>query len=86
MGETSQGGFKPGHSWHYFSEQQRHEALLIRVHDRAKDGRARLLFHISFENPLTSAGALRPDPADGEVLDLQILLDAVFRPFAAQSR
>jgi hypothetical protein len=28
------------------------EAVLIRVHDSANDGRARLSFHTSFDNPL----------------------------------
>jgi hypothetical protein len=28
------------------------EAILIRVHDSADDGRARLSFHTSFDNPL----------------------------------
>ena len=32
---------------------QTDEVLLIRVHDSADDGRARLSFHTSFENPLT---------------------------------
>jgi len=36
---------------------QTDEALLIRVHDSADDGRARLSFHTSFENPLTPGGA-----------------------------
>ena len=31
---------------------QTDEVLLIRVHDSANDGRARLSFHTSFENPL----------------------------------
>src|SRR5256714_3410122 len=52
-GETSSVEFKPGHRWYYFSEQQPDEAILIRVHDSANDGRARLSFHTSFENPLT---------------------------------
>jgi hypothetical protein len=51
-GETSRVEFKPEHRWYYFSEQQRDEVLLIRVHDNADDGRARLSFHTSFENPL----------------------------------
>lgn len=51
-GETSRVEFKPEHRWYYFSDQQRDEALLIRVHDSANDGRARLSFHTSFENPL----------------------------------
>jgi hypothetical protein len=54
-GETSRVEFKPEHRWYYFSEQQRDEVLLIRVHDSANDGRARLSFHTSFENPLTPA-------------------------------
>ena len=56
-GETSSVEFKPGHRWFYYSEQQPQEALLIRVHDSADDGRARLSFHTSFENPLAPPGA-----------------------------
>jgi hypothetical protein len=56
-GETSSVEFKPGHRWYYFSEQQVDEAILIRVHDSANDGRARLSFHTSFDNPLAPADA-----------------------------
>jgi hypothetical protein len=56
-GETSSVEFKPGHRWYYFSEQQPEEALLIRVHDSADDGRARLSFHTSFENPIAPPSA-----------------------------
>src|SRR5437868_2677262 len=51
-GETSSVEYKPGHRWFYFSEMQPDEAALIRVHDSANDGRARLSFHTSFDNPL----------------------------------
>lgn len=51
-GETSAVEYKPGHRWYYFSDMQPDEALLIRVHDSADDGRARLSFHTSFDNPL----------------------------------
>jgi hypothetical protein len=51
-GETSSVEYKPGHRWYYFSDMQPDEALLIRVHDSANDGRARLSFHTSFDNPL----------------------------------
>jgi len=51
-GETSSVEYKPGHRWYYFSEMQPDEAVLIRVHDSADDGRARLSFHTSFDNPL----------------------------------
>jgi hypothetical protein len=52
-GETSRVAYNPAHRWYYFSEMQTDEVLLIRVHDSANDGRARLSFHTSFENPLT---------------------------------
>ena len=55
-GETSRVEYSPRHRWYYFSDMQTDEVLLIRVHDSANDGRARLSFHTSFENPLT-AGA-----------------------------
>jgi hypothetical protein len=58
-GETSRVEYKPAHRWYYFSEMQTDEALLIRVHDSANDGRARLSFHTSFENPLTSGAPPR---------------------------
>ena len=58
-GETSRVEFKPGHRWYYFSEQQRDEVLLIRVHDSKNDGRARLSFHTSFENPLAQGAPPR---------------------------
>jgi hypothetical protein len=58
-GETSSVEFKPEHRWYYFSEMQPDEVLLIRVHDSANDGRARLSFHTSFENPAAPAAPPR---------------------------
>src|ERR1700758_3370465 len=52
-GETSRVAYNPAHRWYYFSDMQPDEVLFIRVHDSANDGRARLSFHTSFENPLT---------------------------------
>jgi hypothetical protein len=52
-GETSRVAYNPAHRWYYFSEMQPDEVLLIRVHDSADDGRTRLSFHTSFDNPLT---------------------------------
>lgn len=51
-GETSSVAYNPRHRWYYFSEMQTDEVVLIRVHDSANDGRARLSFHTSFDNPL----------------------------------
>jgi hypothetical protein len=38
---------------------QMDEVALIRVHDSANDGRARLSFHTSFDNPLAVGAPLR---------------------------
>lgn len=58
-GETSSVEFKPSHRWYYFSQMRPDEAVLIRVHDSAEDGRARLSFHTSFDNPLSSGAPPR---------------------------
>jgi hypothetical protein len=58
-GETSRVEYRPTHRWYYFSEQRADEVLLIRIHDSASDGRARLSFHTSFENPLASGAPPR---------------------------
>src|SRR6202162_5037838 len=67
-GETSRVEYNPQHRWYYFSEMQTDEALLIRVHDSANDGRARLSFHTSFENPLT------PDAPPRESIEVRTLV------------
>ena len=58
-GETSSVAYCPSHRWFYFTEMQPDEAVLIRVHDSANDGRARLSFHTSFDNPLASGAPPR---------------------------
>lgn len=58
-GETSRVEYQPTHRWFYFSEMQADEALLIRIHDSANDGRARLSFHTSFDNPLATSAPPR---------------------------
>ena len=67
-GETSSVEYKPGHRWYYFSEMQPDEAVLIRVHDSANDGRARLSFHTSFDNPLA------PDAPPRESIEVRSLV------------
>jgi hypothetical protein len=67
-GETSTVEYRPGHRWYYFSDMQPDEALLIRVHDSADDGRARLSFHTSFDNPLA------PDAPPRESIEVRCLV------------
>jgi hypothetical protein len=56
-GETSSVRFNPSHHWVYFSQMRPDEVLLIKCHDSATDGRARLSFHTAFEDPTTPADA-----------------------------
>ncbi|MBV9829660.1 MAG: methyltransferase [Alphaproteobacteria bacterium] len=67
-GETSRVEYNAKHRWYYFSEMQTDEVLFIRVHDSANDGRARLSFHTSFENPLT------PDAPPRESIEVRTLV------------
>lgn len=43
----------PRHRWHYLSEMQPDEVLLIKCYDSADDGRARLTPHTAFVDPTT---------------------------------
>jgi len=57
VGETYRVGYNPQHRWYYFPRMRRDEALVFKVFDSAKDGRARFTAHSSFEDPTTPAGA-----------------------------
>lgn len=58
VGQTYRLGYNPKHQWFYFPEMRRDEALVFKVYDSKKDGRARFVPHTSFENPLAPADAL----------------------------
>lgn len=68
-GETSSVAYSPGHRWVYFSRMQPDEVILIRVHDSADDGRARLSFHTSFANPEAP-----PDAPPRESIEVRALV------------
>jgi hypothetical protein len=57
VGETYQVRYNPEHRWFYFPEMRRDEALVFKVYDSAKDGRARFTAHTSFVDPTTPPGA-----------------------------
>ena len=48
---------QPAHRWFYFPEMRRDEALVFKVYDSEKDGRARFTPHTSFDDPSTPPGA-----------------------------
>ena len=57
VGQTYRLKFNPAHRWFYFPRMQRDEALVFKVFDSEKDGRARFTPHTSFDDPTTPAGA-----------------------------
>ena len=57
VGETYRIRYNAAHRWFYFPEMRRDEALVFKVFDSAKDGRARFTAHSSFVDPTTPEGA-----------------------------
>lgn len=57
VGEIYQFKFNPKHRWYYFPRMTRDEAIVFKVYDSVKDGRARWTGHTSFEDPATPPGA-----------------------------
>jgi hypothetical protein len=57
VGQTYRLKFNPEHRWFYFPEMRRDEALVFKVFDSAKDGRARFTPHTSFNDPASSPNA-----------------------------
>src|SRR5947207_3884724 len=57
IGQTYRLRYNPAHRWFYFPEMQRDEALVFKVYDSIKDGRARFTPHTSFDDPMTPPGA-----------------------------
>ena len=59
VGQTYAITYSPKHSWYWFPRMRREEALVFKVYDSAKDGRARWSAHTAFEDP-TSPPNARP--------------------------
>lgn len=57
VGQTYRLKHNPNHQWFYFPRMRRDEAIVFKVYDSAKDGRARFTAHTSFEDPTTPPGA-----------------------------
>jgi hypothetical protein len=51
VGQTYRLRYNPAHRWFYFPKMRRDEALVFKVFDSAKDGRARFTPHTSFDDP-----------------------------------
>ena len=57
VGQTYRLMYNANHRWYYFPRMRRDEALVFKVYDSAKDGRARFTPHTSFDDPQSPPGA-----------------------------
>ena len=57
VGQTYRLRYSPAHRWFYFPQMRRDEALVFKVFDSARDGRARFTAHTSFDDPGAPPGA-----------------------------
>ena len=57
VGQTYRLKYNPNHRWFYFPKMRRDEAIVFKVYDSEKDGRARFTAHSSFDDPNTPPGA-----------------------------
>lgn len=57
VGQTYAVGFNPRHRWYWFPRMRRDEAIVFKVYDSLKDGRARWTAHSAFEDPTAPPNA-----------------------------
>src|SRR5678815_5085255 len=57
VGQTYRLKYSPKHRWFYFPEMRRDEALVFKVYDSERDGRARFTPHTSFADPASPPNA-----------------------------
>jgi len=57
IGQTYAITYNPAHRWFWFPRQRRDEAIVFKVFDSMKDGRARWTAHTAFEDPNTPPNA-----------------------------
>jgi hypothetical protein len=57
VGQTYAITYNPKHHWYWLPRMRREEALVFKVYDSAKDGRARWSAHTAFEDPTSPLNA-----------------------------
>ncbi|HYA29954.1 MAG TPA: CmcJ/NvfI family oxidoreductase [Acidobacteriota bacterium] len=57
VGQTYRLKYNANHRWFYFPQMRRDEAVVFKVYDSAKDGRARFTPHTSFQDPMSPPNA-----------------------------
>jgi hypothetical protein len=57
IGQTYAVTYDPAHRWYWFPRMRRDEAIVFKVYESLKDGRARWTAHTAFDDPTASADA-----------------------------
>jgi hypothetical protein len=57
VGQTYAITYNRAHEWYWFPRMRREEAIVFKVYESMKDGRARWTAHTAFEDPTTPANA-----------------------------
>ena len=57
VGQTYAITYNAAHKWFWFPHQRREEAIVFKVYDSLKDGRARWTAHTAFDDPTTPSNA-----------------------------
>ena len=68
IGQTYAVTYNPKHHWYWFPRMRRDEALVFKVYDSLKDGRARWTAHTAFEDPTSP-----PNAAPRESIEIRTL-------------
>jgi hypothetical protein len=68
VGQTYAITYNPAHAWYWFPRMRREEAIVFKVYDSLKDGRARWTAHTAFEDPTTP-----PDARPRESIEIRTL-------------
>jgi hypothetical protein len=68
IGQTYSISYNPDHRWFWFPLQRREEAIVFKVYDSLKDGRARWSGHTAFEDPTSP-----PDARPRESIEIRTL-------------
>jgi len=68
VGQTYAITYDPGHVWYFFPRMRREEAIVFKVFDAAKDGRARFTAHTAFDDP-----TVPPDARPRESIEIRTL-------------
>ncbi len=68
VGQTYALTYNPAHHWYWFPRMRRDEALVFKVYDSMKDGRARWTAHTAFDDPTSP-----PDARPRESIEIRTL-------------